>query len=230
MHVCILLVCVFCVRGIMAYPDGTVEESCQSMFPNHSDIEPQTNSSPYSVSVNSTTFRPGQSIIGETHFPAPATLFVTVIFLTKGFLSYLCNFINCYSCGTELTHFYVLLSLLVYLVLNDRRTKMFYSYDVILPKARIIIMWWFHITHIIIRVFSSKAHDYVISKGQIELHWKAWRGQHTSLCLTFSNPAGAGELLWIPRLHVTGPGGGQKRSIGTIYINKHCPIPCAELL
>uniref|UniRef100_A0A673H2P4 Reelin domain-containing protein n=1 Tax=Sinocyclocheilus rhinocerous TaxID=307959 RepID=A0A673H2P4_9TELE len=66
MHVAILLLlCVCCVRRVTAYPDGQVEDSCQSMNPNHTDFKSQISSSLYKVSVNSTTFTPGQTITGE---------------------------------------------------------------------------------------------------------------------------------------------------------------------
>uniref|UniRef100_A0A671PRB1 Uncharacterized protein n=1 Tax=Sinocyclocheilus anshuiensis TaxID=1608454 RepID=A0A671PRB1_9TELE len=50
---------------VTAYPDGQVEDSCQSMNPNHTDFKSQISSSLYKVSVNSTTFTPGQTITGE---------------------------------------------------------------------------------------------------------------------------------------------------------------------
>uniref|UniRef100_A0A8C1MX99 Reelin domain-containing protein n=1 Tax=Cyprinus carpio TaxID=7962 RepID=A0A8C1MX99_CYPCA len=53
------------VRRVTAFPDGQVEESCQSMAPNHTPLESQISSSPYKVSVNSTTFTPGQTITCE---------------------------------------------------------------------------------------------------------------------------------------------------------------------
>ncbi|XP_050950548.1 putative ferric-chelate reductase 1 [Labeo rohita] len=63
MHVeILLLLCVCCVRRVTAYPGGQVENSCESMTPNHPDFEPQTDGSPYKVFVNSTTFTPGQTI------------------------------------------------------------------------------------------------------------------------------------------------------------------------
>uniref|UniRef100_A0A671MQ65 Reelin domain-containing protein n=1 Tax=Sinocyclocheilus anshuiensis TaxID=1608454 RepID=A0A671MQ65_9TELE len=66
MHVRILLLlCVCWARRVTAFPDGQVEESCQSMATNHTHFESQISSSPYKVSVNSTTFTPGQTITGE---------------------------------------------------------------------------------------------------------------------------------------------------------------------
>ncbi|XP_067220164.1 putative ferric-chelate reductase 1 [Chanodichthys erythropterus] len=62
MHVYILLVLCVCLRGVTSFPNGKVEESCESMTPNHPEFKPQTSSSPYKVSVNSTTFTPGQTI------------------------------------------------------------------------------------------------------------------------------------------------------------------------
>ncbi|KAF4117122.1 hypothetical protein G5714_001675 [Onychostoma macrolepis] len=63
MHVeILLLLCLCCVRRVTAYSNGRVEDSCQSMTPNHTGFESQISSSPYKVSVNSTTFTPGQTI------------------------------------------------------------------------------------------------------------------------------------------------------------------------
>uniref|UniRef100_A0A9J8CQV5 Reelin domain-containing protein n=1 Tax=Cyprinus carpio carpio TaxID=630221 RepID=A0A9J8CQV5_CYPCA len=56
-HVQILLLrCVCWARRVTAFPDGQVEESCQSMAPNHTPLESQISSSPYKGSIHISVF------------------------------------------------------------------------------------------------------------------------------------------------------------------------------
>ncbi|XP_072560295.1 putative ferric-chelate reductase 1 isoform X2 [Paramormyrops kingsleyae] len=58
----LLLVAAACIVGVECYPNGQVTMACASMMPNHGQTASSNSPSPYAVTVDKTTFSPGDKI------------------------------------------------------------------------------------------------------------------------------------------------------------------------
>ena len=52
-------------HGIDGYGSGAPNYKCDDMLPDHSGIQPENSLPPYTLTANSTTYKPGQNVASK---------------------------------------------------------------------------------------------------------------------------------------------------------------------